>query len=117
MDHMATSQNVSLEAAYTAVVSDVLDRLGFRQQVVDSEIVPMYPGAVVAGRAMPVRVEATLVQSDNPYEGDMRMMEALKPGDVPVVLGESGSTLGRVDLVCGTGKGSERSDRFWLFTR
>ncbi len=92
MDHMATSQNVSLlEAAYTAVVSDVLDRLGFRQQVVDSEIVPMYPGAVVAGRAMPVRVEATLVQSDNPYEGDMRMMEALKPGDVPVIVAPSGN--------------------------
>jgi 4-hydroxy-4-methyl-2-oxoglutarate aldolase len=89
---MATLQNVSLlEAAYTAVVSDVLDRLGFRQQAMDPEIVPMYPGALVVGRAMPVRVETTQVQSDNPYEGDMRMTEALQPGDVPVIAAPAGN--------------------------
>jgi regulator of RNase E activity RraA len=84
---MATLQNISLlEAAYTAVVSDVLDRLGFREQAMDPEVVPMYPGATVAGRAMPVRVETTQVEHDNPYEGDMRMTEALQPGDVPVII-------------------------------
>jgi 4-hydroxy-4-methyl-2-oxoglutarate aldolase len=84
---MATLQNISLlEAAYTAVVSDVLDRLGLRQQAMDPEVVPMYPGAMTVGRAMPIRVETTEVKSDNPYEGDMRMMEALQPGDVPVII-------------------------------
>jgi 4-hydroxy-4-methyl-2-oxoglutarate aldolase len=89
---MTTLQNISLlEAAYTAVVSDVLDRLGFRQQTMDPEIVPMYPGATVTGRVVPVRVETTQVESDNPYEGDMRMTEALHPGDVPVIVAPTGN--------------------------
>jgi 4-hydroxy-4-methyl-2-oxoglutarate aldolase len=75
-----------LGTAYSAVVSDALDRLGFRGQALAPEIVPMYPGAFVVGRAVPVRVETTQNISENPYEGDMRMLESLQSGDVPVLV-------------------------------
>src|SRR3954470_16829886 len=46
-------------ALFTAVVGDVLDTLGFRNQFLPAALVPLTPGTKLAGRAMPV-VEADI---------------------------------------------------------
>jgi len=43
-----------LNALYTAVVADVLDRLGYRDQTFRAEIRPLFPGARIAGVARTV---------------------------------------------------------------
>ena len=43
-----------LEALYPAVVSDCLDRLGYRDQVLDPHIRPLFPSARIAGIAFTV---------------------------------------------------------------
>jgi 4-hydroxy-4-methyl-2-oxoglutarate aldolase len=92
MEEATGFRNVALlETAYTAVVADALDRLGFRNQALDPGVVPQHPAASVAGRAVPVRVELPQFVSECPYEGDMRMMEALQPGDVPVLIAPDGN--------------------------
>lgn len=70
--------------AYTAVVADALDRFGFREQALDPAIRPLYAGARVIGRAVPIIVEATGRIPEEPYEGEMRAVESLGAGDVPV---------------------------------
>ena len=47
----------SLQALYTAVVSDILDKNGFRHQVMSSAIRPLWPGAALAGVASTLQVE------------------------------------------------------------
>ncbi len=44
-----------LDALYTPVIADVLDRLGYRDQSFRAEIRPLFPGARAAGVARTVR--------------------------------------------------------------
>ena len=74
----------ALSGIPVAQVSDALDELGFRAQVLAPEIRALRPGSRLAGRAVPVLVEATDAVEPNPYDGDMRLVESLRPGDVPV---------------------------------
>jgi len=41
-------------ALHTALFCDSLDRMGIQPQVMDYRIRPVYPGAVIVGRALPV---------------------------------------------------------------
>ncbi len=76
---------------YTAVISDVLDSLGFRDQAMTSDIRPTYPGARLVGRAH------TLLSSDvynipsEPYEMEIRAIDSVPPNHV-VVAGTNKST-------------------------
>lgn len=83
---MTIEQLEQLSGAYTAVVSDALDRLGFRNQALDPAIRPLYPGSRVIGHAVPVIVGISERIPDEPYEGEMRAVEALRPGDVPIIM-------------------------------
>ena len=74
----------ALSGLPVAQVSDALDELGFRSQVLAPEIRALRPGSRLAGRAVPVVVEATGAVEPSPYEGDMRLVESLRPRDVPV---------------------------------
>ena len=40
------------EQLYSAVLCDALDQVGFRQQAMRADIRPVYPDAVVVGRAL-----------------------------------------------------------------
>ena len=83
---------------FTAVVGDVMDKLGLRRQFIAPQIQPLRPDMVVIGRAMPVLeadvFEERIEQSANPL---MRkpfglMLEALddlKPNEIYICTGSS----------------------------
>lgn len=79
------------EKLYTAVLADVMDSLGYRQQVMRYDLRPLYPEAKIVGRA------ATMVTADvyhapkEPYKLELVLLDDLKPGDV-VVCASRGST-------------------------
>jgi 4-hydroxy-4-methyl-2-oxoglutarate aldolase len=70
---------------YTPVLSDTLDRLGFRQQAMRHDIRPLHPDFVVVGRARTLLWMATYEEvKPNPYVNEIAAIDSLKPGDVPV---------------------------------
>ncbi len=79
-----------LATAPAAVISDALDRLGHREQVLDLAIRPIWPGARLAGVAVPVVVVADTSQPDLPYDGELTALDGLRPGDVPMFAVEAG---------------------------
>ena len=71
---------------FSAVVSDTLDSLGHRRQVVQLPLQPLQDGMRVFGFArtgiyMPIYHDDEKV---NVYEHEIRLVDDLKPGDVPV---------------------------------
>jgi regulator of RNase E activity RraA len=90
-DHDFLSQ---LKASlYAAVLSDVLDEIGLRNQAMAPRVRPLDDGLVLAGFARTgVFREVYHVASDeNPYELEIRLLDDLEPGDV-VAFGCSGSS-------------------------
>jgi regulator of RNase E activity RraA len=81
---------LSLARTRVALVSDALDRLGFRRQAIDPSIERLNPGGTLAGRAVPILVESTDRLSESPYSSEMRAIESLAPGDIPVYAVEDG---------------------------
>ena len=73
---------------YVAAVSDILDSLGFRNQVMHYRLRPLLPDIYTcgfAGRARTVRwVEIDHVVERDPYGLEIEVMDSLKPGDVVV---------------------------------
>jgi regulator of RNase E activity RraA len=67
---------------YSSVISDILDQLGYRNQAMRADINPMWPGAVVAGRAHTVLSVDIYEIKDNPYEKEIEAVDTLKPNDV-----------------------------------
>ncbi len=67
---------------YTAVISDALDGVGYRQQVLTHTIRPLYPEAVVAGRAMPVLCVDVYEVSDAPYQKEIEAVDSLSRDSV-----------------------------------
>lgn len=88
-----------LEKLYPAVVSDCLDRMGYRQQVMRPHIRPLYPEARLAGFAMTVHcieVDAKPANEDEYYKGELQAVDALRTGDVMVVSTCDGSYWGEL---------------------
>ncbi len=70
-----------------AVVADILDGLGHRDQVMAPRIRPLFDAAHVAGRARTVRVERTAEvpeRREDRYRLQLRAIESLGAGDVLV---------------------------------
>lgn len=67
-----------------SVISDILDALGFRDQVMQPTIRPLYPEAMVVGRAMPVLYAEVFEVPEKPYQMEMEVVDSLKPDDVLV---------------------------------
>jgi 4-hydroxy-4-methyl-2-oxoglutarate aldolase len=75
-----------LAALHTAVVADVLDRLGYREQSLRAGIRPLATGMVAAGVARTVRtVSAPELAPAEPYKGEMEAVDALRPGNILIV--------------------------------
>jgi len=89
---MVPSLQAIRERLYTAVLSDVLDDLGFRNQAMTPRIRPLDDALVLAGRARTglFREVDGVVPGENPYELEMRIIDDLKAGEV-IVFGCSGS--------------------------
>jgi regulator of RNase E activity RraA len=78
---------------YTAVLSDVLDELGFRHQAMASSIRPLDEALVLAGYARTglYREVYHVAPDENPYELEIALIDDLRPDEV-AVLGCGGST-------------------------
>jgi len=92
MNEASLLQSIS-QILYTAVLSDVLDELGFREQAMPPSIRPLDDDLVMVGRARTgvYREVYSVVAGDNPYALEIALVDDLKPGDV-AVLGCGGST-------------------------
>jgi 4-hydroxy-4-methyl-2-oxoglutarate aldolase len=76
------------EELYTAVICDTLDGFKYRQQVLPRSLRPVEEGLVLCGRVrvgifMPIFHDDETV---NVYENEIRLIDDLKPGDVPVLI-------------------------------
>ena len=68
-----------------AVISDIVDSLGAREQAMRADIRPVYQGAIVVGRAYTVITADIFKIIDDPYGGEIEAVDSLKPNDVMVV--------------------------------
>lgn len=72
------------EKLYTAVVSDVLDSLGYRDQVMRADLNPLLPGTVLAGRARTILAVDYYEPLEEPYAVEIQLVDSLVEGDVVV---------------------------------
>src|ERR687891_2489224 len=74
-------------ALYAAVLSDVLDGLGYRHQVLPPSIRPLDHRLVLCGRARTglYRDVYHVPPGHNPYELEIALIDDLRPGEVPVL--------------------------------
>lgn len=82
-----------------SLVSDCLDRIGRREQVMDPSIRPVYQDATIAGYAVTVQavnVEVMPASPDDWYRGELQAVDALGDGDVMVVSTCRGSYWGEL---------------------
>jgi 4-hydroxy-4-methyl-2-oxoglutarate aldolase len=72
---------------YTAVLSDVLDEMGFANQALRPFVRPLDDNLVFLGRARTGLYADTfsVIDGENPYELEIRLVDDLKPGDVAVI--------------------------------
>jgi 4-hydroxy-4-methyl-2-oxoglutarate aldolase len=72
---------------YAAVLSDVLDGLGYRHQVLPPSIRPLDDRVALCGRARTglYRDVYHVPPGHNPYELEIALIDDLRPGDVPVL--------------------------------
>lgn len=76
--------DVLRDELYTAVVSDVLDRLGYREQAMHATLRPVYATATVIGRAHTVLSTDVYATPDDPYRAEIAAIDSLQPDDVLV---------------------------------
>ena len=83
MDYIA-----SLEKLYTAVVADVLDKMGYRNQILSARVRTLTPANQVCGRVFTAQAEPVDTLTDEPYKLEMAAIDTMKAGDVLVVDGQ-----------------------------
>ena len=74
---------------FSAVIGDILDTMGFRQQFLPKEIRPLRDDMVVVGRAMPVLHADVEREGDEPFGKMLVALDDLKPGEVYLAAGRS----------------------------
>ena len=70
---------------YAPVLSDIVDQMGFRHQTMAARIRPLYPEAVVVGRAMPMLGIEVYKMPEKAYQLCIEALDGLQPGEVPVI--------------------------------
>jgi 4-hydroxy-4-methyl-2-oxoglutarate aldolase len=88
-----------LEALHVAVISDCLDQIGFRHNVMQPSIRPLVPGSRTAGFALTVELVAVDAPPPDPrdyYKGEIEALETMQRGDVMVVSTCPGSYWGEL---------------------
>lgn len=78
LDHLA-------RVTYSAVFSDVCDRLGFRDQTAEPGIVPLAGRGTVVGWARTARSRPVDRAPERPYGAEIDFLDSLRPGDIAVV--------------------------------
>jgi 4-hydroxy-4-methyl-2-oxoglutarate aldolase len=89
MTHLTTASATDAELfelintrLYTAVIGDILDRLGRVHQFLPAKIRPLTPTMRVAGRAMPVLVSDVFSPQRKPFGLLTEALDQLEPGEV-----------------------------------
>ena len=77
---------------YTSVLADVMDELGYTQQVMRYDIQPLYPGATLAGRAATMLAGEVAEIPAEPFKLELELLDSIEPGEV-VVCTTQGSTI------------------------
>jgi regulator of RNase E activity RraA len=72
------------ERLYTSVLADVMDDLGYRRQVMDHRIRPLYPEARVVGRAATMLAGEVYDVPAEPFKLELELLDSLEPGEVVV---------------------------------
>jgi 4-hydroxy-4-methyl-2-oxoglutarate aldolase len=78
---------------FTAVLSDVMDRLGYMRQAMSAKIRPLDTSLVMVGRARTGYYAEVFeaIEGENPYELEIALIDDLRPGEVAVLgCGHSG---------------------------
>ena len=76
------------EKLYTPVLSDVLDSLGHMSQAMGPTIRPLDETSVLIGRARTGAYMAVCdagADGENPYELEIKLIDDIKPGEIPVL--------------------------------
>ena len=75
-----------LETLYTAVLSDIMDEMGYPNQALRPFIRPLDDTLSFVGRARTGLYAETysVLEGENPYELEIRLVDDLKAGDVAV---------------------------------
>lgn len=74
-----------LENLYSAVVSDVLDKMGYRNQILSSRIHALTPNKRVFGRVFTAQAKSVSEIPASPYKLEMQAIDTMQSGDVFVV--------------------------------
>ncbi len=74
---------------FTAVVGDVMDKLGLRRQFLPPGIQPLAPDMVIIGRAMTVLEADCFEEGDKPFGVMLEALDDLKANEVYVCTGAS----------------------------
>lgn len=76
-----------LEDLYSAVVADVLDKLGYRNQILSARVRALTPTQRVCGRVFTGRAVAVDEVPSHPYKLEMQAIDVMQSDDVFVVDG------------------------------
>lgn len=85
-----------LAELYSAVVSDCLDQVGYRDQAMEPSIRPLYPEAKIAGIAATVLAHEVYAAPAEPYLRELEAVDRLQAGEVMVVSRVDGCYFGEL---------------------
>ncbi len=74
-----------LENLYSAVIADVLDKMGFRNQILSSRIHALTPSKRIAGRVFTAQAVSVTEIPAEPYKLEMQAIDTMQADDVFVV--------------------------------
>lgn len=83
----------------SAVISDILDDFGYRNQTLDSSIRPLKREMKAVGRAYPVLAVDIFETPEHPYDGLIDSLDAIMQGDIYIVSLPSGRAAAWGELV------------------
>ncbi len=72
------------EKLYTAVISDTLDDLGYRHQVMREDLNPLNPNWVMVGSAKTILSVDVHEIPDLPYEKEIAAVDSILPGEIVI---------------------------------
>ena len=81
---MPIDYETAKEKLYAAVIADILDEMGYREQVMDAAIRPLLPDSLVIGRARTVLAVPEFSIPAKPFDQQIAATDALEPGDIMV---------------------------------
>ena len=86
------------ETLYSAVIADILDEMGYRNQAMANDILPLKVDDVVCGTAFTVLATDVYEIPAEPYKFEFEAVDHLQPGDVMIY---SSGSKGHTRVYCG----------------